>query len=108
MPVPLPFGMVLWQARQSALCELLMTRNSEFGSMFSTCGLWQLPHSTLPLNKRTAPLASWVEGGFALSDGQMSGAGWSGVMKLNGCVLSRLVPKSAGVPEKLPDIGTWP
>src|SRR5215472_4343232 len=108
MPMPVPLGTVLWQARQSALSELLMTRNSEFGSMFSTCGLWQLPHSTLPLNKRTAPVASWVEGGFAPSDGQMSGAGWSGMTKLNGCVLCKLVPRSAVVLEKLPAVGTWP
>ena len=107
-PMPLPLGIVLWHARHSALCELSITRKSELESMFCTCGLWQLPHSTLPLISVTTPVASCVDGGLALSEGQRSDEGCNGVIKLKGCVVCRFVPRSAGVPASVPDIDSWP
>src|ERR1035437_3781989 len=62
-PIPVPDGFVVWHARQSAPFELSITRNLELGSMFCTCGLWQLVHSTLPLMSFTCPVVSAVIGG---------------------------------------------
>src|ERR1700752_460488 len=59
-PMPVPLGVGLWHARHNALCELSMTRKSELESMLCTCALWQLPHSTFPLTKCTAPVVSCV------------------------------------------------
>jgi hypothetical protein len=36
MPIPVPDGIVLWHARQSALAELLITRKLVLGSIFCT------------------------------------------------------------------------
>jgi hypothetical protein len=107
-PIPVPLGTVLWHERQSALCELSIAKKSELESMFCTCGLWQLPHSTLPLMSVTLPVVSCVVAGLALNEGHKSEAGWSGVIKLKGCVDCRFVPRSAGVFAKLPVIATCP
>src|ERR1035437_8117008 len=85
-PIPVPVGVGLWQARQSALPELLITRKSGLlGSIFCTCGLWQLVHSTFPLIKRTAPVGSAVEGGLAVKEATRSPEAFNGRVKLMGC-----------------------
>ena len=96
-PAPNPVGIVLWQARQSALFELSMTRNfGLFGSIFCTCGLWQLVHSTFPLMSRTAPVVSAVEGGLLVKDWTKSFAfAFSGRLKLTGCMAERFVPNTS-------------
>jgi hypothetical protein len=96
-PIPDPVGRVLWQARQRALLELLIARKlGLFGSVFCTCGLWQLVHSTFPLMSRTAPVLSAVAGGRAVNDETKSLLlVFSGRLKLTGCMAERFVPNTS-------------
>src|SRR5579884_1253443 len=90
MPIPEPVGTVEWQARHRAPFELSTTKKYPAGSVFCTCGLWQLPHSTFPSKSCTAGLA--VDGEEPTNDGNKFGAETRGRIKLNGCVVERSVP----------------
>ena len=95
-PVPVPLIAVLWQALQSALLVLLTTRKLPVGSVFCTCGLWQLVHSTFPLTNGTAGLV--VVYGLVYKDVCALGNAVKCPFlrtKLTGCIEARLRPNTS-------------
>src|ERR1035441_6483958 len=96
-----------WHARHISPLELSRTRKFvDSLSIDCTCGLWHEVHSTLPFTRCTAPALSAVLPPAAKLEVRLM-LSFSGLTRLNGCELCRLVPNWSPC-SQLPCVGKRP